>query len=113
MLVPLETLAGWPAAPDPSPLVVLGLLVGLPALVCAAVVAIARIGNLAKASRGDTVQVTDPVWVGGPSRPDIEGPRHDQAAIEADKIVDHPGPTDDTGAAGRPGNDLGGAGARW
>ena len=31
MLVPLETLSGWPAVDDPSALQVLGLLVGLPA----------------------------------------------------------------------------------
>ena len=32
MLVPLDTLAGWPAAPDPTPLQSLGLLVGIPAV---------------------------------------------------------------------------------
>jgi hypothetical protein len=33
MLVPLETLPGWPAAPDPSLLQFLGLLVGVPLVV--------------------------------------------------------------------------------
>ena len=32
MLVPLQTLPGWPAAPDPTPLQTLGLLAG--ALLC-------------------------------------------------------------------------------
>ena len=30
MLVPLETLPGWPAAPNPSVLQFLGLLIGVP-----------------------------------------------------------------------------------
>ena len=30
MLMPLETLPGWPAAPDPSPLQFFGLLIGVP-----------------------------------------------------------------------------------
>lgn len=101
MLVPLETLPGWPTVVDPTLLQELGLLVGLPLLVCIAVFGIAKIGNLRKAAQGGQDAVTDPVWVGGPTRPDIEGPIHDQAQIEAAEISEQPG------------TDVGGAGARW
>ena len=33
MLVPLETLPGWPKVPNPSALETLGLLIGLPLVV--------------------------------------------------------------------------------
>ncbi len=101
MLVPLETLPGWPTVTDPTPLQSLGLLIGLPAVVFILVFAIAKIGNMAKASNSSSGAVADPVWVGGPTRPDIEGPRHDQVEIEAAEIAE------------KPGTDVGGAGARW
>lgn len=101
MLVPLETLSGWPPVDDPSPLQVIGLLIGLPALVIIAIFAIAKIGNLVHASRGTGVQVAEPVWVGGAPRPEIEGPAHDEATKDGQRI------------AGKPGQDLGGAGASW
>jgi len=101
MLVPLETLSGWPAVEDPSALQVLGLLVGLPGLVFVAIFAMAKIGNLRKASHGTGVQVTDPVWVGGAPRPEIEGPEHDAAVAKAGRV------------ANSPRDDVGGAGATW
>ena len=101
MLVPLETLPGWPSVTDPTLLEELGLFIGLPLVVFIAVAAIAKIGNLRKAAHGDQNAVTDPVWVGGPTRPDIEGPAHDQAQLDADEVAD------------KPGTEVGGAGARW
>jgi len=101
MLVPLETLSGWPAVDDPSALQVLGLLIGLPAVVFVAIVIIAKIGNARHASRGTGVQVIDPVWVGGTPRPDIEGPEHDAAVANAGRVAD------------KPKDDVGGAGASW
>lgn len=101
MLVPLETLSGWPAVDDPSALQVLGLLVGLPGVVFVAIFAIAKIGNVIHASRGTGVQVTDSVWVGGAPRPDIEGPEHDAAVENAGRVAD------------KPKDDVGGAGASW
>ena len=41
MVVPLETLSGWPAVPDPTALQTVGLLIGFPALVFAIVYGIA------------------------------------------------------------------------
>lgn len=117
MLMPLETLPGWPRVANPSPLESLGLLIGLPLVVIVLAFGIAKIGNLAKASRAGSDGVTDPVWVGGPTRPEIEGPLHDEASsksrgelIETDEeSVGTGGPVvrehDDA--------ETGGAGARW
>jgi hypothetical protein len=92
MLVPLDTLEGWPPAPDPSWLQILGLLVGAPLLVIIAVIAIAKISNAVGA--GDAhEEVTEPVWVG--DRP--EAKTESQAAIEG----------------GEAKSESGGAGARW
>lgn len=91
MLVPLDTLAGWPPAPDPSWLQVLGLLIGLPLLVIVVVIALAKIFNAA--GKGDAHQeVTEPVWVGGRPEQKTESP----AAIEGGQA-----------------SESGGAGARW
>lgn len=108
MLVPLETLPGWPAAPDPSPLTVLGLLVGLPLVVIVIVAVISKINRLMKVSRGEPIQVTQPMWVGGLDRPEIEGPRHDEVVGDAKAITDEA-----KAVAGEPGADTGGASARW
>ena len=92
MLVPLDTLEGWPTAPDPTALQVLGLLVGLPLVVIIVVIAIAKISNAV--GKGDAhEEVTEPVWVGG--RP--EAKTEAAAAIE--------------GGETKP--ESGGAGARW
>jgi hypothetical protein len=92
MLVPLDTLEGWPVAPDPSWLQILGLLVGVPLLVIILVIAIAKISNAV--GGGDAhEEVTEPVWVGG--RP--EAKTESSAAIEG----------------GEAKSESGGAGARW
>jgi hypothetical protein len=128
MLMPQETLQGWPHVANPTALQTLGLLIGLPLLVVIAAFVIAKIGNTVKASRGTTNTDTDPVWVGGPTRPDIEGPRHDQAVLEGQRIAELPEgavelPAEQAQggeaapARGAPtaegGHDVGGAGARW
>jgi hypothetical protein len=111
--MPLETLPGWPRVDNPSPLQSLGLLIGLPLVVIVIAFAVAKIGNTVKAARGTTNADTDPVWVGGPTRPDIEGPRHDQAAIEAERAAELPDTQVTTEADASSGRDVGGAGARW
>jgi hypothetical protein len=97
MLVPLETLAGWPAAPAPSLLQVLGLLVGIPVLVIIIAFAIAKIGTSVQASRGDAPPATESVWVGG---------RQAGGEIEAAPEMHGVGAEDDDKTPG-------GAGARW
>jgi hypothetical protein len=123
MLVPLETLSGWPQVPNPSILQVLGLLVGIPLLVFLVVIAISKIGTAAHAGRGDSVEASDPLWVGGSQETGaLEAPsanpgteaRDEVAAGEAEpasaRSVEQPaggGEGDETG------EHVGGAGARW
>jgi len=117
MLVPLETLSGWPQATDPTALQVLGLLVGFPLLVFIIVIAINKIVTTAHARRGDTIQASDPLWVGAHQSGELEaatanpGPgASDQApAGDAEQAPAGDGDVegDDTG------EHVGGAGARW
>ncbi len=97
MLVPLDTLAGWPAAQEPTVLETLGLLVGAPLLVFFIVAGIAKIGNTVKAGRGEAPPVADSIWVGG---------RQGGGEIEAAPELHGMGAED---ADRTPG----GAGARW
>ncbi len=97
MLLPLDTLPGWPAAPQPSVLQQLGLLVGIPLLVALIVFAIAKIGTTVQASRGDAAPVAESVWVGG---------REGGGEIEAAPELHGVGAEDDDRTPG-------GAGARW
>ena len=97
MVVPLDTLAGWPAAQEPSILQTLGLLVGIPALVTILVFAIAKLGTSVQASRGDAAPAADSVWVGG---------RQAGGEIEAAPEMHGVGAEDDDKTPG-------GAGARW
>jgi hypothetical protein len=126
MLVPLETLSGWPAAPDPSPLEVLVLLVGFPLLVFIIVVAISKIGTAAHAGRGDLIQASDPLWVGGEQQTGVleapsanpgtdasdEGsPAGAEQALARDAQQAPAGDRDSEGD--ETGEHVGGAGARW
>ena len=97
MVVPLDTLSGWPAAQEPSILQTLGLLVGIPALVAVIAFAVAKIGTSVQASRGDAAPVADSVWVGG---------RQAGGEIEAAPELHGVGADDDDKTPG-------GAGARW
>lgn len=64
--MPLETLAGWPQARDPSALQVLGLLIGFPLLTFLIIVVLAKASALAKRGRGTSTRTDDHVWVHGP-----------------------------------------------
>jgi hypothetical protein len=97
MLVPLETLAGWPEAPTPPLLQVLGLLVGFPVLAMVIAFAIAKIGTSVQASRGEAAPTAESVWVGG---------RQAGGEIEAAPEMHGVGAEDDDKTPG-------GAGARW
>jgi hypothetical protein len=115
MLVPLETLSGWPQVPDPTILQVLGLLVGIPLLIFLIVIAIARIGTAAHARRGDIIQASDPLWVGAHESSALEAAganpgAGEQAAVAAagdEQVEGEEVKGDDTG------EHVGGAGARW
>ena len=97
MLVPLDTLAGWPAAKEPTILQTLGLLVGFPVLAMVIAFAVARLGTSVQAKRGDAPPAADSVWVGG---------RQAGGEIEAAPELHGVGAEDDDKTPG-------GAGARW
>ena len=97
MLLPLDTLAGWPAAKPPTVLESLGLLVGAPLLVAIIVFAIAKIGTRVQANQGQTASAADSVWLGG---------REAGGEIEAAPEMHGVGAEDDDKTPG-------GAGARW
>ncbi|MCW2810378.1 MAG: hypothetical protein JWP61_836 [Friedmanniella sp.] len=99
MLVPLETLSGWPAVADPSPLAVLALLVGAPAVVIALVFGISKVRGLASSGSDPGDAAVDPVWVGAPDKRDIEVNQGARAAIEAGRQTES--------------GEAGGASARW
>ena len=101
--MPLDTLAGWPAAPEPTVLETLGLLVGAPLLVTIVVVAIAKIGNAVKAGRGEAPPVADSIWVGG---------RQAGGEIEAAPELHGVG-AEDADRTPEADRTPGGAGARW
>jgi hypothetical protein len=110
MLVPLETLAGWPPAPNPNPLEVLGLLIGLPLVVVVIISVLIKRRSLSAAGRGSHDSYTDPTWVG--AKAGVEEILGDdnaagQAAIQGGPAVDKE--AEQAKAAG----DRGGASARW
>ncbi len=103
MLVPLETLPGWPAAPPVSVLGTLALLVGIPLGLLLVFLIIAAV-NPAPNSY-DLMQQREALWVGSGAPEAITerpGSGH-PAAIAAEK----------EGGAGRKSTGKGGASARW
>lgn len=101
-IVPLETLAGWPEAPNPSPLVSLGLLIGIPAV--GALVIIALVNIRAKLVGDYGAQMHAAAWSGD----------HPHAQMAAGVP---PTAIDTSSAEGPPaeqkGEQTGGASARW
>lgn len=63
MLVPSHTLPGWPPAPQPSLLAVLGLLVGLPAAVFVIVYVLGKAGSLISAAKPQSGAQGEPLWL--------------------------------------------------
>ena len=110
MVVPLETLPGWPNVQDPSLLQVLGLLVGAPLLVILFVAVLTRVHHAVKGNVGTPAVMNQPVWVNG---------RRIESASQAPKTDS----SRESMAAGRQAitdrlereseSDKGGAGARW
>jgi hypothetical protein len=96
-IVPLETLQGWPAVADPSPLQSLALLVGAPAIVTAVIIALVQIR--ATLTKGYGSQVSESGWAG--ARP------------EAVTSAGVPPTSMDTSKADGPPEDTGGASGRW
>lgn len=109
MLVPLETLSGWPRVSNPTPLQSLTLLIGIPLLISVIVIAIIEIGARARVRRGDITEANDPLWVGAQESAEVE-PVPDSKPSEQPTVTttgDSDVEGDDTG------EQVGGAGARW
>jgi hypothetical protein len=107
MLVPLQgTLPGWPVAEQPSALQVLGLLVGLPALVFVIIAILGKSKGLIRAGRGDSApELNEPVWLGAaPSG---------RSELTADGTVSVPGEGRRAIASAEQGQTVGGASVRW
>jgi hypothetical protein len=109
MLVPLETLSGWPPAENPTALQTLVLLVGFPILVFLIVIAINKIVQTIHATRGDDPRISDPLYMvdarTGEAKLVDANPGTDagqQALVGSGEVEG-----DDTG------EHVGGAGARW
>jgi hypothetical protein len=127
MLVPLETLSGWPQVPNPTVLQTLTLLVGIPLLIAVIVIAMIEIGARARARRGDAVDTSDPLWVGARESAEVEPISDSKGAEAAAQTTPEPsaaGATAGTSAGESSmatakvegddsGEHVGGAGARW
>jgi hypothetical protein len=109
MLVPLDTLSGWPQVQNPTVLQSLLLLVGFPVLVFLIVIAINKITQSIHAARGHDVQGSDPLWVGDHGSAELESASANPGTEAGEQT--------ETGEADIEGDDagehVGGAGARW
>ncbi|MET0692664.1 MAG: hypothetical protein ABWY56_01965 [Propionibacteriaceae bacterium] len=106
MLVPLETLAGWPEVANPNPLHVLGLLFGLPLVVIIVVWVLVKARSLSLASHESEDKYTNPTCIGSKEKND-EVLGSDNAAGQAALQ----GGPDESGSSTS--DDRGGASARW
>lgn len=95
MLVPLETLPGWPAAPNPSVLHWLGLVIGVPV-----VIAVVIAGASFLATTRELKRFGPPI---NPARAYAGDPELAGAAASSTAIEAKPGADADTG----------GTSARW
>jgi hypothetical protein len=121
--MPLETLSGWPQVENPSPLQVLGLLVGIPLLIAIIVIALVEIGARARAGREDIIQASDPLWVGEQQRGVLEVSSENPGTEAGDEVSagdaepalahEHASAGDGDVEGDDAGEHVGGAGARW
>lgn len=110
MLVPLETLPGWPNVEEPSVLEVLWLLVVLPLLIILAVAAITRIHHAVKGNVGTPAVMNQPVWVNGRR---IESASQSEKSETAQESMDRGRQAVTDRREREAEDDKGGAGARW
>lgn len=111
LLVPLETLPGWPVATAPTLLQALGLLIGIPALAAVVIAGLAKISAVISTNRYSQDQVPDSVWMG--SRPPLNQPLPGNA-----RSIDGPIEEVDPALPAEPepepvASGTGGASARW
>jgi hypothetical protein len=113
MVVPLETLSGWPRVTNPTPLQSLTLLIGIPLLISVIVIALIEIGAKARARRGDIAQASDPLWVGAQESSQVEPVTDSPDAETADQVTTEVTAADQNVEGDDTGEHVGGAGARW
>jgi hypothetical protein len=103
MVVPLQTLPGWPTVPTPSVLGMLALFVGFPVVVWLIVTALVKLRARRRvATTPATTASADPLWLRGEdpaAAPTVEGVR----ATEARRAIE----------STAEGTERGGASARW
>jgi hypothetical protein len=106
----MDTLFGWPEAPQVSVLEMLGLLGGLPLLATLLVYAIAKADAVIKVSKhGPGPHTSDPIWMGGRARSIMGGGEDELSEGEAARRRQlTAAPSTPTSEA-----DAGGASARW
>lgn len=114
MVVPLQTLPGWPAAPNPSALHVLALLVGGPLVVILLVALITRVHHAVRGNVGVPAVANQPIWVNGQRIEPATQDDGSRAAIAAG----HEAVSSSVGAqpdetSSQDESSTGGAGARW
>ena len=104
MLVPLETLQGWPAAPDPSALHLLLLLIGAPLALGLVIAGASYLGSTRELKKFGPAVNPNTAFV------TIEGVQNARGEVEGG--ISHEVPA---GIEGKPGADTGtgGASARW
>lgn len=115
MVVPIHTLPGFPAAPNPPWLEIIGLLLGLPLAVVVVFSLIGKLGAARHAPATPARSADEPLWLGGPTGAGAAipgGQRHELPASVTDA-----GPAETRAArqtqqqaATEP---VGGASARW
>jgi len=114
MLVPLDTqtLPGWPPAPNPSALHVLGLLVGAPLVVILLIAVLTRVHHAVKGNAGVPGVANAPIWVNGRR---VEPSTQDGASRQAIENGYHAAGSDGTETQddASSSEQTGGAGARW
>ena len=117
MLVPLETLSGWPQVPNPTILASLAIFVGFPVLVFIIVVATVKIGAAAHAGSSDDIHANDPLWVGDHESAELEAATANPGVESSDQASSKSTPSRLPGERAAEGDDtgehVGGAGARW
>jgi hypothetical protein len=112
MLVPLETLSGWPRVENPSALQLLWLLIGIPLLIAIVVAALIKMGAARHARRGDNIDASDPLWVGNHESAEVEAASANPGSDAGDEAAAVTAGADQV-QGDDTGEHVGGAGARW
>lgn len=105
----MDTLFGWPQAPEVTPLALLGLLGGIPLVAILLVFAVAKADAVIKTKKlGPGPHESDPIWMGGRARSIMGGAEDELTEDEFQRRALTAPPSTPTAEA-----DAGGASARW